>query len=122
MYRIKPLGLLDGCTVDSPQLRLGLNGADQVTGDACNANGDTHAFLWKNDGNPMVDLGPHEVGSMSCGIAINASGLVAGYADDSTGHFAFVSSGDGTPMRRIYQGFGWRQLRHFSMPLTTLGS
>ena len=38
----------------------------------------THAFLWKNDGTPMVDLGPSEVGSFSEATALNASGLVAG--------------------------------------------
>ena len=54
----------------------------------------------------MVDLGPPEVGSHSEGIALNASGLVTGDANDSTGYFAFVSSGDGTPMTRIYDGLG----------------
>ena len=107
MYRIKSLRLLEGCK-SIPPAALGLNGADQVTGDACNANGDTHAFLWKA-GQPMVDLGPPtppEVFSQSAAVAINASGVVTGYADDSTGHFIFESSGDGTPMTRIYQGLG----------------
>jgi probable HAF family extracellular repeat protein len=105
MYRIKPLGFLGGCTTYAPTAG-GLNKADQVTGDACNANGDDHAFLWKNDGTPMVDLGPSEGGSTSYGIALNASGLVAGNGYDSTGQFSFVSSGDGTPMTRIYDVLG----------------
>ncbi len=104
-YRIKPLGLrLDNC---SGAGAVGFNRADQVAGNACNAHGDFHAFLWKNDGTPMVDLGPPEVGSFSDATALNASGLVTGYARDSTGdYFDFVSSGDGAPMRRITNTFG----------------
>jgi probable HAF family extracellular repeat protein len=105
MYRIKPLGYLGGCTSSAPVVH-GFNTADQVTGTACNAHGDMHAFLWKNNGSPMVDLGPDEVGSTSSGNALNASGLVAGSAQDSTGSFAFVSSGGGTPMSRIYDSLG----------------
>ena len=97
MYRIKPLGTLGGSC--SPYA-FGFNAADEVTGYACNVNGDEHAFLWKNNGNPMVDLGPDEVGSSSQGNALNASGLVAGYASDSTGTYGFVSSGNGPPWKR----------------------
>ena len=104
-YRIKPLGVLGGCTSTAP-IAFGLNGVGQVAGTACNAHGDTHAFLWKNNGTPMVDLGPDEVGSTSEGVALNASGLVTGDAQDSTGEFGFLSSGDGTPMRRILDSLG----------------
>jgi len=105
MYRIKPLGYLGGCTTYAPSAS-GLNAADHVTGQACNANGDLHAFLWKNDGTSMIDLGPEELGSTSNGSGINASGLVAGDAQDSTGSFAFESSGNGKPMQRIYDAMG----------------
>src|SRR5258708_1642542 len=81
-----------GCTSSAP-VAQGLNGADQVAGYACNAHGDTHAFLWNNNGTPMVDLGPAELGSTSYGYALNASGLVTGEAVDSTGDSAFVPSG-----------------------------
>ncbi len=104
MYRIKALGYLGGCTTSVPTV-VGLNGADRVAGTACNAHGDKHAFLWKNNGSPMIDLGPDGIGSYSYARAINASGLVAGdMADQPDGlgdQFAFVSSGDGTPARRI---------------------
>src|SRR4051794_15456681 len=70
MYRIKSLGYLGGCTLSAPSV-AGLSGADQIAGTACNAHGDWHAFLWRNDGKPMVDLGPDEVGSTSEGHAIN---------------------------------------------------
>ena len=105
MYRIKPLGYLGGCTTLAPY-GYDFNNADEVAGEACNANGDTHAFLWKNDGNPMIDLGPSEVGSRSGGVALSDSGLVGGWASDSTGNFAFTSLGDGTPAKRIYDGLG----------------
>jgi probable HAF family extracellular repeat protein len=114
MYRIEPVGWVGGCTSWAPNA-AGFNGAYQVTGSACNAYGDTHAFLWKNDGTPMVDLGPNEVGSWSQGYALNASGLVAGSASDSTGEFAFVSSGDGTPMTRIYDGLGGGSINGYAV-------
>ncbi|HWJ04928.1 MAG TPA: choice-of-anchor D domain-containing protein [Steroidobacteraceae bacterium] len=104
MYRIKPLGYLGGCI--SAPIANGFNDKGQVTGEACNANGDWHAFLWRNDGTPMVDLGPAEVGSSSIGYAINASGLVAGTATDSTGTYGFVSSGNGAPPRKIVNTLG----------------
>ncbi len=104
MYRIKPLGYLGGCTSSVPTV-AGLNGKDEVAGTACNAHGDKHAFLWKNNGGPMVDLGPDGIGSSSYARAINASGLVSGGMedhDDGAGdQFAFESLGDGTAARRI---------------------
>ena len=105
MYRIKPLGLLGGCTSPGP-IAYAIAAADQVTGVTCNANGDEHAYLWKPDGTAMVDLGPDEVGTSSVGLHISASGLVAGYAQDNTGEFAFESLGNGAPMTRIYDELG----------------
>ena len=86
MYRIKPLGYLGGCTSSVPTV-VGLNGKDEVAGTACNANGDSHAFKWRNDGRPMVDLGPDEVGSHSWAVAINASGLVGGSVSAPPGSY-----------------------------------
>jgi probable HAF family extracellular repeat protein len=108
MYRIKPIGYLGECWWSGSGIVevRGLNDADQVVGTACNANGDAHAFLWNNDGKPRVDLGPHEAGATSNGFGINASGLVVGTAQDSTGRFGFVSLGDGKPMKRIYNAWG----------------
>lgn len=101
MYRIKPIGNLDGCTSRAPFIEA-LNGKDQVTGYACTANDGQHAFVWKNDGTPMVDLTPFsEVGYGSEGRYINASGQVVGKASDSTGSFFFLSSGDGSPIQKI---------------------
>jgi probable HAF family extracellular repeat protein len=119
MYRINAIGGLPGGCTDEEPLATGFNGAGQVTGVACTANGDGHAFLWKNDGTPMVDLGPNEVGSTSYPYAINASGLVGGSAQDSTGYFAFESAGDGTPMTRIYSSLGGS--RAFGMAMNDLG-
>ena len=114
MYRIKPLGYLGGCTSTAPRV-AGLNQVDEVAGTACNANGDSHAFLWKNNGKPMVDLGPLEVGSTSQTYALTASGLVAGSASDSSGIFAFESRGGGTPMTRIYNGLGGTQIEAYAV-------
>ncbi len=105
MYRMTPLGFLDRCIAPAPEAHA-FNGAGQVTGTACNAIGDLHAFLWKNDGAPMVDLVPVAMGVVSFGTGINASGLVVGNASDSTGEFAFLSRGDGKPVRRIYDSLG----------------
>src|SRR5450432_2618930 len=101
-YRIQPLEFPGGCTNRGVSEVAGFNGADQVAGAECNANGDNHAFLWKNNGTPLVDLGPPQVPSASFAIGINAAGLVGG----DSGDFAFESSGKGSPMTRIYNGLG----------------
>lgn len=109
MYRIKPIGNLPGCTVTNSYVNVyDFNNLDEVTGDACVSTTEPQyrAFLWKNDGNPMIDLGPSEAGSTSYGYRINASGMVVGVAHDSTGDFAFESSGDGSPMKKIYDSLG----------------
>ena len=105
LYRIKSLGYLGGCTSFTP-VAYGFNATDEVTGQACNAAGDLHAFLWKNNGTAMIDLGPSEAGSTSYGNAVNAHGLVAGSATDSTGDYGFVSSGNGSPLTKIPNGLG----------------
>ena len=105
MYRIKPLGTIGGCTLITPVVH-GFNEADVVTGEACNARRDMHAFLWRNDGSPMVDLVPAAKGSRSTGNAVNASGLVAGSAQDSTGSYGFVSTGNGAPPTKIANDLG----------------
>jgi probable HAF family extracellular repeat protein len=112
LYRIKPLGSLGGCPSIAPMANA-FNGKGQVTGQACNAHGDFHAFLWKNDGTPMVDLGPAGVGSRSIGQGINASGLVAGSAQDSTGQYGFVSSGGS--MTRIADSLGGASSAAFAL-------
>ena len=105
VYRIKPLGTIGGCTLITPVVH-GFNGADEVTGEACNARRDMHAFLWRNDGSPMIDLVPAAKGSRSTGYAVNASGLVAGSAQDSTGSYGFVSTGNGAPPKKIPNDLG----------------
>ncbi len=107
MYRIVPLRCLGRCTstVSGPDAN-GFNNADEVAGTVYFASGSHHAFLWKNDGNPMIDLGPDKVGSNSVGSGLNASGQVTGSVTDSAGTFAFVSSGDGTPMKMIHDSLG----------------
>ena len=104
MYRLKPL-TLTGCANSYLDV-FGFNENDEVAGNGCNANGDYHALLWKNAGTLLVDLGPNEPGSESDGYALNAPGVVTGEARDSTGEFGFVSSGDGTPMKKIPNGVG----------------
>jgi len=103
MYRITPLGFLHGCSSPAPVAEA-INAADQVTGWACNATSYQHAFLWKNNGSPMIDLGPSEAGSDSVAYSINASGMVAGSAQDSMGTYGFTSSG--AAMTKIADGLG----------------
>ena len=108
MFRIKPIGPSGTCdpiVYNMPQV-TGLNDADAVVGAVCNANGDAHAFLWRNNGKPMVDLGPTELGSTSGAFGINASGLVVGSATDSTGSYGFVSYGNGAAMTKIRNRIG----------------
>ena len=112
MYRIKPMGNLGGCLYSAPTV-LSFNKADQATGWACKPNYDTHAFLFKNDGHPMVDLGPPKAGTTSTGYAINSSGLVAGTAQDDTGQYGFLSSGGA--MTKIPNGFGGTFTRAYAL-------
>jgi probable HAF family extracellular repeat protein len=105
IYRITPLGHLPGCASEAP-VAYGFNDADEVTGQACKTNSETHAFLWRNNGRPMVDLGPDKPHSYSVGYGINASGMVTGQAQDSTGIYAFVSSGSGAPLTVIPNDLG----------------
>jgi probable HAF family extracellular repeat protein len=105
LYRIKPLNHVSGCPSTFVDL-FGLNGHDEVIGNACNAKRDYHAMLWTNGGTAVVDLGPDEARATSYGFDLNASGVVTGRGQDSTGAFSFVSSGDGTPMKKIPNGIG----------------
>lgn len=62
-----------------------INDAGQVTGMSRNAAGASHAFLW-SAGSGMVDLGDLPGGdNFSAGLAINASGQVAGSSLFGTG-------------------------------------
>ena len=110
MYRIQPLTFPGGCPTSSPDglspEAYSLNNAGQVTGGACNTQGQEHAFLRQPGGARMLDLGPSETGSTSVGQAISPNGRVAGTASDSTGKFSFLWSGAGKPMKRIYGGLG----------------
>ena len=105
IYRIQPLGHLPGCTDPSFITAYGFNDANEATGQACDAAGFFHAFLWKNNGTPLIDLGPSTPDSISTGFGINASGEVTGSAQDSTGYFAFVSI-NGAPMTVIPNSLG----------------
>ena len=49
MYRMKPLGRMGGCAATVP-VAMDFNNANRATGQACNANGDQHAFVWRNTG------------------------------------------------------------------------
>jgi hypothetical protein len=65
--------------------------------------GGTHA-LWRNDGTPLVDLGPGEAGSTDEGVALNSSEWSPAMRE--YGEFGFLSSGNGAPMKKIYDGLG----------------
>jgi probable HAF family extracellular repeat protein len=77
---------------------MAVNDLGQLTGYASTA-GDAadHAFVWKNDGSPTVDLGTLG-GDSSYGYGINASGQVAGSFYPHGGAFvhAFLWKNDGT--------------------------
>jgi probable HAF family extracellular repeat protein len=107
-YRITDIGTLGG-TFSAGTLGLAMNQSGQITGYS-DAGGDAwRAFLWRNDGSPMVNLGPAESAGVtiqdSRGVAINASGQVAGWVDiaiNSNGSsYAFVWRNDGTPMLNL---------------------
>jgi probable HAF family extracellular repeat protein len=76
-----------------------INNGGQVAGQAYTATGEGRAFLWKNDGSPMLDLGTFG-GFSSDSSDINDSGQIAGisyYPGSFTPH-AFIWRNDGTPI------------------------
>jgi probable HAF family extracellular repeat protein len=65
----------------------GINASGQVTGCVSNAAGGTHAFLYV--AGTLTDLGTLG-GASSCGLAINKTGQITGYADTATDTHAFL--------------------------------
>ena len=103
-YRITDIGTLGGSYTEG----AALNASGQVTGySITSGNTSAHAFLWRNDGTPMVDLGPFDPSGaptdFSAGVALNAAGQVTGHASPRGGgaDYAFVWKNDGTPMKNL---------------------
>ncbi len=96
--RMKDLGALgpNGST------GVAINNSGQVTGYSNATSGQHHAFIWKNDGTPMQDLGFFPGGSSSIGVAINNLGQVVGDSEISTGPpHAFIWKNDGRPIQDL---------------------
>ena len=102
MYRITDLESLGYGTSSG----FALNASGHATGNSlenCIPNPTcyitSHAFLWKNDGSPMVDL-TFPGGTSSSSSGINKSGLVTGVSDlgNGGGSHAFLSTSSGTPL------------------------
>ena len=87
MYSITDLGTLGG----SSSTAEGINNSGQVVGDALDAGGNQHAFLYS--GGVMTDLGTLG-GSYSQAWGINNNGQVVGDAANASGNqHAFLYSG-----------------------------
>jgi probable HAF family extracellular repeat protein len=100
---MQDLGTLGGAYTQG----FAINSKGQVTGLSFNGLSDPngidvyHAFIWKNDGTPMQDLGTLG-GTDSQGVAINDSGQVTGIARAANNNeCAFVWKNDGTTMQNI---------------------
>ena len=80
-----------------------INNASVVVGDADNADGDTHAFMWKLvNGKPVTyDLGTLG-GANSHAVAINDAGLIVGYSDTGETYVA------GSSTYTVQHAFIWR--------------
>jgi probable HAF family extracellular repeat protein len=105
-YRLTDIGSLGGSYTGVGAL----NKYGQVTGDS-NTAGDfeDHAFFWRDDGTPMVDLGNLGYkGQPSWGTAINSSGQVTGSVNTngSGNDLAFVWKNDGTPAMSLGTLYG----------------
>ena len=80
-----------------------INASGQIAGSSPTSSGHSHAFLWRNDGKPMLDLGTLGRGSTSIGYALNDSGQVVGWShtDFYKRQHAFVWMNNGTPMKDL---------------------
>jgi probable HAF family extracellular repeat protein len=78
-----------------------INASGQITGYAY-PDGPTYAFLWRNDGTPMLYLGTFG-GSSSEGLDINESGQIVGDAQiaGDAGNHAFIWKNDGHPIQDL---------------------
>lgn len=87
-YTIIDLGLLPGGSASSG---VSVNDAGQVTGNANDSSGSSHAFFYPNPDHPgtMLDLGTFG-GLISYGAAINAAGKVTGGADSNSETLGFL--------------------------------
>src|SRR5215213_10055145 len=77
-----------------------INNSGQVVGNSVDGNWSSHAFLYKDDGDPntadMKELGTLG-GTDSQAYGINTSGQVVGYSDTSSGEYhAFLYDGSAT--------------------------
>ena len=110
MYRIVPLRCPGRCTSNNfsgPDAN-GFNNADEVAGTVYFDNGSYHAFLWKNDGNPMIDLGPDKVGSDSVGYGLNASGRGHRNGNGQRGYLCLCVVGRWHPNENNSRQPGWQ--------------
>ena len=76
----------------------GINGSNQIVGHYSDPNNGyaTSAFIYNLTSNTVTSLGEYSSGSHSVAKAINSSGEVVGYAEDSKNVFhAFTSQGSG---------------------------
>jgi len=99
LYRMKDMGPLDGSSSG-----VAINASGQATGTwvpgtcaptPCGVT--SHAFIWKNNGSLLQNIGSPQTDEYSTGVAINAFGQVTGISE---GH-AFLWANDGTPMRDL---------------------
>lgn len=101
-YRVTDIGTLGG----SGSIGINLNERGQVTGSSATA-GDAaqHAFLWRNNGTRMVDIGALGIAEgYGTGYYVNSSGQVAGEVrkfDDAGNQWSFLWRNDGTPARNF---------------------
>jgi probable HAF family extracellular repeat protein len=101
-YRVTDIGTLGG----SGSIGLGFNEFGQVTGSSATA-GDAaqHAFLWRNNGTRMVDIGALGIaGGWGSGYYVNSSGQVAGDVrtfDAASNQWGFLWRNDGRPAKNF---------------------
>jgi probable HAF family extracellular repeat protein len=93
LYTVTDLGTLGGRSSEA----LGLNNFGDVVGASATADGQSHAFLFRNGG--LIDLGTLPGGTSSRAVAINDRGDVVG----ESGINAY-----GPQFREFTQGFIWQ--------------
>ena len=104
-------GIIGLGDIGGPSYASAINNQGQIVGEALLPNGNEQAFLWQQ-ATGIVDLGTLPGDQVSVALAINNSGVIAGYSQSAEGDAADTSPRPfawqlSTGMKDLTAGNGW---------------